>query len=187
MKKGGKGGGNTKTGSAYEQRVDFQTALKKIDGYRLEFEKNKAGVFVYFHDQLVARLFRKRNFYKFLEENGVDWKSIASSRLEPDEALLVIVRETLFIIEIKWQQRSGSTDEKLQTCDYKRKKYSRLVADLGLKVEFVYVLNDWFKHPRYRDTLDYVIASGCHYKFDEIPLSWLGLPYDNKTTSLKFS
>jgi len=29
--------------------------------------------------------------------------------------LLVIVRETLFIIEVKYQQVAGSVDEKLQT------------------------------------------------------------------------
>lgn len=186
MKKGGTGGGNTKTGLAFEKRIDFQSALEKIHGYRISAEKYKAGLFVYYNDQPVARLFRKRKFYKFLEEKDVDWQSLVSSRLEPDEALLVIIRETLFIIEIKFQQGTGSVDEKLQTCDFKRKKYMRLVADLGLRVEFVYVLNEWFKHPRYKDTLDYVISVGCHYKFEELPLSWLGLPYDSEDKLVRF-
>lgn len=94
----------------------------------------------------------------------------------PDDALLVIVRETLFIIEVKYQQVSGSVDEKLQTCDFKRKQFQKLVMPLGLKVEYVYVLNDWFKKPEYKDVLDYISSVNCHYKFNEIPLSWLGLP-----------
>lgn len=99
-----------------------------------------------------------------------------SKQLLPDSALIVIVRETLFIIEIKYQQVAGSVDEKLQTCDFKRKQYQKLVKHLGLKVEYVYVLNDWFKKPEYADTLDYIHSVNCHYKFNEIPLSWLGLP-----------
>ena len=90
--------------------------------------------------------------------------------------MLVIVRETLFIIEVKYQQVAGSVDEKLQTCDFKRKQYVKLVAPLGLKVEYVYVLNDWFKHPSYKDVLDYIHNVNCHYRFNELPLSWLGLP-----------
>lgn len=111
-----------------------------------------------------------------MEENGIDWKLIISRKLLPDDALLVIVRETLFIIEVKYQQVAGSVDEKLQTCDFKRKQYLKLVTPLGLRVEYVYVLSDWFKKPEYKDVLEYIQSVNCHYKFNELPLSWLGLP-----------
>jgi hypothetical protein len=124
----------------------------------------------------VARTFKKQAFYDFLEENRVNWRGIVSKRLLPDDALLVIVRETLFIIEVKWQQVAGSVDEKLQTCDFKRKQYSKLVRDIGIKVEYIYVLNDWFKHSGYKDVLDYIESVNCHYRFNDIPLAWLGLP-----------
>ncbi len=78
----------------------------------------------------------------------VDWKVHLSKRLEPDNGLFVIVRDTLFIIEIKFQHVSGSVDEKLQTCDFKRKQYTKLVHSLGWRVEYVYVLSDWYKNPR---------------------------------------
>ncbi len=90
--------------------------------------------------------------------------------------LYLAIRETLFITENKFQSVAGSVDEKLQTCDFKRKQYQKLVKDIGLKVEYVYVLNNWFKNPIYKDTLDYISSVNCHYKFNEIPLSWLGLP-----------
>lgn len=54
----------------------------------------------------------------------------------------MIIRETLFIIEVKYQQVKGSVDEKLQTCDFKRKRYLKLVMSLELKVEYVYVVSD---------------------------------------------
>lgn len=111
-----------------------------------------------------------------MEENDINWKIIVSKQYFPDDSILVIIRETIFIIEIKYQQVSGSTDEKLQTCDFKRKIFQKLVKPLNLKVEYVYILNDWFKKPIYEDVLDYIESVNCHYKFNELPLSWLGLP-----------
>lgn len=179
MKKGGTGGGLTKTGLEYEGRVDFATALAKIPGYEIIDENKTPGFIVKYCGEEVARLFKKYAFYGFLEEHKIDWESKISKRLLPDDALLVIVRETLFIIEVKYQQVAGSVDEKLQTCDFKRKQYLKLVSEIGLKVEYVYVLNDWFKSPSYKDTLDYIHSVNCHYKFNELPLSWLGLPSGN--------
>jgi len=118
------------------KKVDLFKLLSKIPGYRLEKSKSRAGVFVFFEKKIVARCFRKNDFYRFLDENNIDWKKIVSRKLLPDDALLVIVRETLFIIEVKYQQLAGSVDEKLQTCDFKRKQYLKLVNYLGLKVEY---------------------------------------------------
>jgi hypothetical protein len=84
---------------------------------------------------------------------------------------------TLHIIEIKFQYGTGSVDEKLQTCDFKRKQYLKLVSDLGLSVAFIYVLNsDWFDVPRYKDVFEYIRSVNCNYCFDRLPLEWLGLP-----------
>lgn len=171
-----RGGAKTLTGLHFENKVDLQKLLGKIPGYSIEKVPHKAGMGVFFDGKLIARCFRKHDFYTFLTESGVDWKKMLSKRLLPDDAMLVIVRETLFIIEVKYQQVGGSVDEKLQTCDFKRKQYMKLVANLGLKVEYVYVLNDWFKKPEYKDVLDYINSVNCHYKFNDLPLAWLGLP-----------
>jgi len=160
-----------------KKKVDLYKLLTTIPGYRVEKSKTRAGIDVYYNNELIARCLRKYEFYKFLYENQIDWKQIISKKLLPDDAMLVIIRETLFIIEIKFQQVEGSVDEKLQTCDFKRKQFLKLVTPLGLKVEYVYVLNDWFKKPQYKDVLDYIQSVNCHYKFNELPLSWLGLPY----------
>ncbi len=176
MIKGGTGGANTKTGLYFEERVDIKTILQNIDGYKLEKTLNKSGYKVVYERKKVARCFQKHEFYKLLEEYNIDWKQHLSKKLLPDNGLFVIVRDTLFIIEVKFQQVVGSVDEKLQTCDFKRKQYTKLVHSLGWKVEYVYVLSDWFKNKRYKDTLDYIHSVNCHYKFNEIPLKWLGLP-----------
>jgi len=176
MKTGGVGGANTLTGLSFEKKVDFQELLGRISGYQVKKLSDKAGMGVYFEGKLVARCFRKHDFYQFLTESKVGWRSLISKKLLPDDALLVIVRETLFIIEVKYQQVGGSVDEKLQTCDFKRKQYLKLVNSLGLKVEYVYVLCDWFKKPEYKDVLEYIHSVNCHYRFNELPLAWLGLP-----------
>lgn len=176
MKLGGVGGETTLTGLNFERKVDFQNLIQSIPEYELKTIPYKAGKGLFFKEKLVGRCFRKHDFYLYLTEEDIDWKNLISKKLLPDDALLVIVRETLFIIEVKYQQVAGSVDEKLQTCDFKRKQYLKLVAGLGLKVEYVYVLNDWFKKPEYKDVLDYIHSINCHYKFNALPLAWLGLP-----------
>ncbi len=176
MKKDGKHGDSTITGLNFEKKVDFLILLKSIPDYDIQDSKGRAGFDICYCNKPVARCFKKHDFYSYLSENGIDWKNLISKRLLPDDALLVITRETLFIIEVKYQQVAGSVDEKLQTCDFKRKQYLKLVSSLELKVEYVYVLSNWFNKPEYKDVLDYIHSVNCHYKFNELPLAWLGLP-----------
>lgn len=170
MIKNGKGGGNTKTGLIFEGKTDLATFLNSQKGYQV------VNGDVYYNNEKVARIFKKHAFYRFLKEAGVDWKTCISRKLYPDDSIYVIINNTLFIIECKYQQVGGSVDEKLATCDFKKKEYQKLVAQLNIDVEYVYLLSDWFKEPRYKDTLDYIISVNCHYYFEYIPLTKLGLP-----------
>lgn len=175
MIKDGSGGYMTGTGLLFERKVDFLSLIVKVPGYSTR-KSPVAGTDILFDGRVVANCFKKHEFYKFLEDKGIEWKSLISKKLLPDDAILVILRETLFIIEVKYQEVAGSVDEKLQTCDFKRKQYVKLVSPLNLKVEYVYVLNDWFRNPGYKDVLDYIHSVNCHYRFGELPLAWLGLP-----------
>ena len=167
---GGKGGGNTRTGLNFEKEKDILELLKTKRGYKVK------GNIIYYDGEEVARSFRKNALYKYLESRGLSYRKHISKKLLPDEALYVIVNNTLFVIEIKSQKVAGSVDEKLQTCDFKRKQYTKLMAPLNIEVEYIYILNDWFKKPEYKDTLDYVISVGCQFYFHYLPLSKLGLP-----------
>lgn len=170
MKTKGIGGGNTITGLNFEKDRNILDILKRAKNYIVK------GNIIYYQDKEVARSYRKQGLYKLLKEKNIDWQKHISKRLFPDEALYVIVNNSLFIIEMKFQKVAGSVDEKLQTCDFKKKQYRKLMAPLNMEVEYIYILNDWFKNSSYKDTLDYVISVGCQYYFNYLPLQKIGLP-----------
>lgn len=170
MKKNGIGGSNTKTGLIFEGKTDLSTFLNSQNNYKV-IEGN-----VYYNDEFVGRIFKKHGLYKFLEELEIDWEKLISKKLLPDDSIFVIIKNTLFIIECKFQQVEGSVDEKLQTCDFKKKQYQKLLSKANIDVEYIYLLSDWFKQPKYKDVLDYIQSVNCSYYFEYIPLYKLGLP-----------
>lgn len=171
MIKNGKGGGNTKTGLVFEGKVDLATFLSHQPHYSIK------DYDVYFDNEKVARVFKKNDFYSiFLKELNIDWTKCISKKLLPDDSIFVLLNNTLFIIECKHQQVAGSVDEKLQTCDFKKKQYKKLMAPANIDVQYIYLLDEWFKNPRYKDVLDYIQSVGCDYYFEYIPLTKLGLP-----------
>lgn len=170
MIENGFGGGSTITGLNFEKEIDILSLLSNTKGYDV-----KGGI-VYYEGKEYAKSFRKHALYKFLSSQGVDYTKIVSKKLLPDEALYVVVNNTLFVIEVKFQKVAGSVDEKLQTCDFKRKQYAKLLAPLNIEVEYIYILSDWFRKPEYKDVLDYIISVGCQYYFKYLPLQKLGLP-----------
>ena len=174
MIKGGVGGGNTKTGLVFEGKTDLATFLQGYEGYVV-----KAGA-VFFKGEKIARIFKKHAFYKFLEELRINWRECISKKLLPDDSIFIIIRRTLYIIECKFQQVAGSVDEKLQTCDFKKKQYKKLLAPANIDVEYIYLLGDWFRKPEYKDVLDYIISVDCSYYFEHIPLWKLGLPVSDR-------
>lgn len=171
MKKGGTGGGNTKTGLVFEGEVDFLTFISQQKNYSVK------GIKIFYNGKEIAISFRKNGLYKYLESQGINYKNYISKRLLPDDAIYVLTNNIFFIIEVKFQEVAGSTDEKLQTCDFKIKQYRKLLAKLNVEVEFIYILSDWFQKPEYKDVLDYIISiKGCSYYFNYIPLHRFGLP-----------
>lgn len=173
MKEKGIGGGNTITGLNFEKETDILSLLRSTRGYVV-----KESV-IYYEGKEVAKSMKKNALYVYLDSRGVDYKTILSKKLLPDEAIYVIINNTLFVIEVKFQKVAGSVDEKLQTCDFKRKQYAKLMAPLNIEVEYIYILSDWFRNPAYKDVLDYIISVGCQYYFKYLPLQKLGLPVPN--------
>lgn len=171
MINGGIGGANTLTGLVYEGKVDLKTFLNQQPGYRVE------GSHVLYQDKEVGQIFKKHELYsQFLKPRGIDWRNCISAQLLPDNGIYVIINNTVYIIEVKTQNVGGSVDEKLQTCDFKKKQYQKLFFPLNIEVQYIYILNEWFRNPRYKDVLDYIISVGCQYYFQYIPLQKLGLP-----------
>jgi len=175
MIKGGKGGSTTLTGIEFEKRIDLRTAFNNLPNYQVK------GNDLIYNGKIVAKMYKKYELYnKFLTNLGVKWQSLASHRLVPDDSIFVLANNTLFIIEMKFQHGSGSVDEKLQTCDFKKKQYKKLLSETKIKVEYVYVLNDWFKQSRYKDVLNYIESVNCKFFFEKLPFKVLGLPEPSK-------
>lgn len=171
MIKGGKGGGNTRTGLVFEGKTDLSIFLSKQPHYSVINHD------VYYDGNKVAEVYKKYNFYNiFLKKLEIVWEEHISKRLLPDDSIFVLLNNTLFIIECKHQQTAGSVDEKLQTCDFKRKQYKKLMAPANIDVEYIYLLDDWFRKSEYKDVLNYIQSVGCDYYFQYIPLNRLGLP-----------
>lgn len=169
MIKGGKGGANTnKTGLAFEKRTSLEDALQAAD-FRVEEFKVFRG------ENLLGELAGKNRLYKYLENNFDGWTNPLSSKLLPDDALFTVKSNRLHIIEKKWQEVSGSVDEKLQTCGFKIRQYKRLLDGTGLELKFTYLLNDWFTQSGYTDVLDYIEEQGATYHFNSVPLNELDL------------
>ncbi len=171
MIKSGKGGGNTRTGLIFEGKTDLSTFLGQQPHYRVE------GHDVFYNDDKVAEVYKKHNFYSvFLQKLDIDWTQYISKKLLPDDSIFVLLNNVLFIIECKHQEVAGSVDEKLQTCDFKKKQYKKLMAPANIDVEYIYLLDEWFRDPKYKDVLDYIHSVDCDYYFEYIPLVRLGLP-----------
>lgn len=187
MIRNGKGGGNTKTGLIFEGKTDLETFLSKQKGYNIKAEqetvlfkgKNQKITVrnVYYNSDKVAELYKKNEFYAvLLKKLNIEWEQYISKKLLPDDSIFVIIRNTVFIVECKHQQVAGSVDEKLQTCDFKKKEYKKLLSKANLDVEYIYLLDEWFKNPKYKDVLDYIHSVNCDYYFEYIPLYKFGLP-----------
>ena len=165
-------GGGARTnanGLRFEQTTSLDDALRNA-GYTVR------GCYVYSGSTQIGMSVQKRNLYSmFLEPNGIDYTTINSKQWQPDECFINFDNETAYIIEKKFQNCSGSVDEKLPGCHFKKQEYEKLFHPLGFEVEYLYVFNDWFYDERYRDTLDYIEAMGCYYYFNEIPLTFLGI------------
>lgn len=174
MIKDGIGGGNTQTGLKFEEDTDLKRELEKEKNIKIIEEKKGKTIKYYkvdLENSTVGFLLAKHKLYYFLEEKEIDWELIISKKLLPDEAYYSVKRKELIIIEKKYQEVAGSVDEKLQTCHFKKRQYERLCKPLNAKVQYVYVLSDWFKKPEYKDVLEYIKEVNCDYYFKGQPLN----------------
>ncbi len=111
----------------------------------------------------------KHKLYSFLRSRGIAYQDIISRMILPDECYLV--GDRLYVYEKKYQQTNGSADEKPQTCGFKIQQFRKIGAALGVEPEnvfYIYVFNDWFRKPIYKDMLEYIKSvDGCDYFFAE--------------------
>ena len=158
---------------AENEFMDLATFLNLKQNYSVDAE-NK----VFHYGELVAEIFMGQNFSsQFLEKNNIFWQDRISRELRPTEAIFVRGNDTVFIIVKRTQNKSGSTDEKLGACDFKRQQYEKLLQG-KCNVKIIYLLGSWFGEEKYNDLLNHILNSGCDYCSDYNALfQKLGLPY----------
>ena len=165
-------GGGAKTninGLKFEQTTSLDESFT-LAGYKIENHK------VFYNDKEIGLSVPKHCFYKhFLVLRKIKQQDYTSKKWLPDECFVNYKSNCVYIIEKKFQNRSGSVDEKIPNCDVKKRIYEKLCNPIEFKVQFIYLFSDWFKAPKYKDMLEYVNSVGCSYYFNEIPLAALGL------------
>lgn len=111
----------------------------------------------------------KHNLYSYLKEQGIDYLTLISRKLLPDEAYYNPETKEFSIYEKKYQQTPGSADEKPQTCGFKIWEYNKIGKAIGAEiVTYTYILSDWFKQDQYKDMLEYIkMVPQCDYLFEE--------------------
>lgn len=191
MKKDGKGGGCTTTGLHFENKTNLLKSLCKTKGYKYVPDKKNGWTSILYNNKIVALSLQKYKLYNYLKSQNIEWEKHIKKRLLPDECIYIIKNKKLIVIEKKYQQTTGSVDEKLQTCHFKKKQYKKLLSKLTKNIEYIYLLGNWFKVDKYKDVLDYIKSVGCSYYFDNIEnvIKTLGLPgvKDYKKRNYKYN
>ena len=165
------GGGKrtTENGNRFEIKTHLRELLVEHNKYEMtnNDEILNDGV-------VIAQYFEKNAIYKkLLNKLGVEQKNVISKKLLPDAAIMK--DKTIYIIEKKYQNGAGSVDEKLQTCDFKKRQYQKLFNPIGIQVEYYYVLSNFFNQDCYKDVFKYIEDVGCKYFFEVLPLEEIGL------------
>lgn len=168
MVKGGVGGTNTTTGNVFESKKRVGKAIANKDNYEL---KNNA---IFYEGNRIAENYWDEvgnSFNEYLKKNGIKQKDYLSKSLRPDE--VIIVDNKVYIFEMKTQSGSGSVDEKLQTCEFKKKQYQKLMKPLNKEVVYSYVLDNYFNKESYKDLFEFIKEKGCYLFFKEVPIEFI--------------
>lgn len=209
MRKNGFGGANTnKSGLKFEFDTDFSKAIVdnpslnyilKEHTFRPDFEKpiksTTDSVFDVVEkgtNEIVGIITKQYQFYNVLMEQ-YNLGNIHSKKWKPDEVFFNLKRKTVFIVEKKWQETTGSVDEKLFGFNAKRILYQEIFnqrdEEPNIPIEFATLLNSDFwlygnyivkGHQKHRDISyhDYFNSlrnNGVRIMFDKYDFWWFGL------------
>ena len=163
------GGANTNVGGLNFEKESLRFILKNFqnNGYRVEvfsvkkqsateeiykiFNKDSVVGIIGTQNTIFKWLDNEENFKKLKEEfmPSNTLKNVWSKDLEPDIVLVTLGEvPTIHIFECKYQNASGSVDEKIQTATFKKELWVKLfkqVFDEETNINYHYLLSKWFK------------------------------------------
>ncbi len=160
----GTGAGGSRTnqnGIKFEESVYLKDWIEK-EGYNLKNIEgtNRSNLFeIYDSENLIGYYGRQSKIYTAImlttDITKEKINQVLSKTINPDGFILNVIKKELVIFEKKWQQTSGSVDEKIQTAPYKLKMFERLLNGTGFTIRYEYILSSWFANEKYRDTKNY--------------------------------
>jgi len=153
----GAGGSNTnKNGLPYEELTDLNNCFTTI-------EKDKYSSKIKFNDyEKILTRTKQSNLFKCMKKYIDENIKKAHGCKNPDECYIDENIKTIFIIEKKFQQVSGSVCEKIQTPDFKLWQYNRTFPEFN--IVYIYCLSEWFKN-NCEAEIEYL-------KYKKIPFYW---------------
>ena len=184
MRKGGVGGAKTQeAGAKFEDQTTSDLLSTLLgEGWKVESKIHKnsnatpTAYVLKNQEQSSIEIYFKNGIHtEFFIPKGVDTKHYFSARLEPDTAIYSASTNVLTIIEKKQQTGSGSVAEKLQTCDYKMMYYKTLCAPLGIEVDLIWQLGEYFvnQESNLKSVFEYMLSKGSRYYFHRVPVGEL--------------
>uniref|UniRef100_A0A6C0DEM2 Uncharacterized protein n=1 Tax=viral metagenome TaxID=1070528 RepID=A0A6C0DEM2_9ZZZZ len=149
----GAGGANTnKNGLLYEEKTNLEPL------YATSIFDKETNTYIVTFNGSESKYVRanKANLYKYMKYRGEVNNTLqqAAGCKQPDEAYIDNDRKIVFIIEKKFQQGSGSVDEKIQTGPFKQLHYSQQFPNYT--IHYIYCLSEWFKNKEYTSVLEYL-------------------------------
>ena len=171
------GGGSrtNKNGLSFEGRTSLIESLNQHSDISIQGNTN-----IYFNGKNIGYYCEKHQFYSTfvepqLRRKGIDWTTLTSKKYLPDSVIVNNENRTVYVVEKKFQEGSGSVDEKLQTCEFKKKIYQKLITLTGYETNYYYLLNEWYNQDQYNDVKEYILSVGCKFFINEIPLEEFGI------------
>lgn len=161
----GAGGANTNLhGIAFEESVYLRNWIENAGFVLKNVHKTTKRVElfeIYDQEKFVGYYGRQGQIYNALKKidnkkfSTPYIKSVLSKKIHPDAFILTFNPKRLTIFEKKWQQSSGSVDEKIQTAPFKLEMFEKLTRGSGIQCQYHYILSDWFQKDEYRNVREY--------------------------------
>tara|TARA_B100001758_G_C18361730_1_gene586148 strand:- start:405 stop:1319 length:915 start_codon:yes stop_codon:yes gene_type:complete len=144
----GAGGKKTnKNGLSYEDKVKIKENKRYKYTDIINISNKKIDVVKIDNIQFIKANKRKLNIYMKQYKKYKNPCPDGCKILQPDDCYIDEKNKIIYIIEIKYQEMSGSVDEKIQSGPCKRYSYNRLYPKYNIK--YCYCLNNWYKSEKY--------------------------------------
>tara|TARA_B110000285_G_C14740972_1_gene430738 strand:- start:41 stop:619 length:579 start_codon:yes stop_codon:yes gene_type:complete len=154
----GAGGANTNAnGLPYEIMTDLSDRYTVVN-----VNTNIKNIRFSNSDKIYVTPLTKKKFLKMMSNELESNIAPAHGCKEPDEVYVDIINHVIFIIEKKFQNKTGSVCEKIQTPHFKKWQYERMFPSYN--IVYIYCLSTWFRE-NCQSELEYL-------EYLNIPVFW---------------